>query len=100
MGRRLCKTDNNHPNNIYIDAIKPHDHDGKITCRVCGCAELTARADDQDAAAIDKRHGIYYDTKIGTLAAVNFFKQRAKIISVDGSVGVKEVSEDLLKKLA
>jgi adenylate kinase len=34
------------------------------------------------------------------LAAVNFFKQRAKIISVDGSVGVKEVSEDLLKKLA
>ena len=100
MGRRLCKTDNNHPNNIYIDAIKPNEQDGKLTCRVCGCAELIARADDQDAAAIDKRHGIYYDTKIGTLAAVNFFKQRAKIISVDGSVGVKEVSEDLLKKLA
>mgnify|MGYP002681995513 FL=1 len=29
MGRRLCKMDNNHPNNIYIDAIKPHTHDGK-----------------------------------------------------------------------
>ena len=25
MGRRLCKTDNNHPNNIYIDAIKPSE---------------------------------------------------------------------------
>ena len=100
MGRRLCKVDNNHPNNIFIDAIKPHEHDGKITCRVCDCAELSARADDQDSAAIDKRHGIYYDTKTGTLAAVNYFKQRAKIISVDGSVGVKEVSEDLLKKLA
>ena len=99
MGRRLCKTDNNHPNNIFIDAIKPIEKDGKLTCRVCGCAELTARADDQDADAIDKRHGIYYDTKTGTLAAVNFFKQRTKIISVDGSVGVKEVSEDLLKKL-
>jgi len=74
--------------------------DGKFTCRVCGCAELTARADDQDTAAIDKRHGIYYDTKTGTLAAVNYFKKRAKIISIDGSVGVKEVSEDLLKKLA
>jgi adenylate kinase len=61
---------------------------------------LSARADDQDSAAIDKRHGIYYDTKTGTMAAVNYFKQRAKIISVDGSVGVKEVSEDLLKKLA
>jgi len=23
MGRRLCAQDNNHPNNIYIDAIKP-----------------------------------------------------------------------------
>ena len=30
MGRRLCVNDNNHPNNIYIDAIKPKD--GK--CRV------------------------------------------------------------------
>jgi adenylate kinase len=30
MGRRLCKTDNNHPNNIYIDAIKPHEKDGKL----------------------------------------------------------------------
>jgi adenylate kinase len=99
MGRRLCKTDNNHPNNIFIDAIKPIEKDGKLTCRVCGCAELTARADDQDADAIDKRHGIYYDTKTGTLAAVNYFKQRTKIISVDGKVSVKEVSEDLLKKL-
>jgi adenylate kinase len=99
MGRRLCKTDNNHPNNIFIDAIKPKEEDGKFTCRVCGCAELTARADDQDTDAIDKRHGIYYDTKTGTLAAVNYFKQRTKIIAVDGKVGVKEVSEDLLKKL-
>ena len=23
MGRRLCENDNNHPNNIYFDAIKP-----------------------------------------------------------------------------
>lgn len=100
MGRRLCKTDNNHPNNIYIDAIKPHEHDGKTACRVCGCEELSTRADDQDSDAIDKRHGIYYDTKTGTLAAVNYFKNRTKVITVDGSKGVKEVSEELLKKLA
>jgi adenylate kinase len=100
MGRRLCKTDNNHPNNIYIDAIKPMEKGGKITCRVCGCEELSARADDQDSGAIDKRHGIYYDTKTGTLAAVNFFKERSKVITVDGRAGVKEVSADLLKKLA
>lgn len=99
MGRRLCKMDNNHPNNIFIDAIMPHSHDGKTTCRVCGCEDLSARADDQDTSAIDKRHGIYYDTKTGTLAAVNYFKERTKVIIVDGSTGVKEVSEDLMKKL-
>lgn len=99
MGRRLCKMDNNHPNNIYIDAIMPHTHDGKTICRVCGCEDLSARADDQDTSAIDKRHGIYYDSKTGTLAAVNYFKERTKVIIVDGSTGVKEVSEDLMKKL-
>lgn len=99
MGRRLCPVDNNHPNNIFIDAIKPVEKDGKLVCRVCGSDNLTARADDQDEAAIDKRHGIYYDTKTGTLAAVNYFKERVKVIGVDGLPGVKEVGEALLKKL-
>ncbi|MBU2252605.1 MAG: adenylate kinase [Proteobacteria bacterium] len=99
MGRRLCATDNNHPNNIFIDAIKPAEKDGKLVCRVCGCDKLTARADDQDEAAIDKRHGIYYDEKSGTLAAVNDFKARVKVLEVDGTPGVKEVSLALLAKL-
>jgi adenylate kinase len=101
MGRRLCVNDNNHPNNIYIDAIKP---DGD-TCRICG-GELKTRSDDQDEEAIDKRHGIYYDTETGTMAAVNFFKDLSakngsvpKIIDLDGSPGVKEVSAELLTKL-
>lgn len=99
MGRRLCATDNNHPNNIYIDAIKPAEKDGKFVCRVCGDEKLTTRADDQDEGAIDKRHGIYYDTTTGTLAAVNFFKERVKVLEVDGLPGVKEVSESLSKML-
>jgi adenylate kinase len=99
MGRRLCATDNNHPNNIFIDAIKPAEKDGKPVCRVCGCDKLTARADDQDETAIDKRHGIYYDEKSGTLAAVNYFKARVKVLEVDGAPGVKEVSQALLAKL-
>lgn len=99
MGRRLCKTDNNHPNNIHIDAIKPAEKDGKTVCRVCGCEDMSTRADDQDTGAIDKRHGIYYDAKTGTLAAVNYFKQRAKVISVDGSVPVKAVTDAILVKL-
>jgi adenylate kinase len=101
MGRRLCVNDNNHPNNIYIDAIKP---DGD-KCRVCG-GELKTRSDDQDEAAIDKRHNIYYDDKTGTVAAVNYFKTLSaknngapKIIELDGHPGVKEVSSELLSKL-
>lgn len=101
MGRRLCVNDNNHPNNIYIDAIKPKD--GK--CRVCGGA-LKTRSDDQDEAAIDKRHNIYYDPKTGTVAAINHFKNLSaknggvpRIIELDGRPGVKEVTNELLSKL-
>ncbi len=105
MGRRLCENDNNHPNNIYIDAIKPAQKGGEFVCRVCG-GKLSTRADDQDETAINKRHNIYYDTKTGTLAAVQYFKDiskknggKPKIIEVDGTPGVKEVSEALLAKL-
>ena len=101
MGRRLCAKDPNHPNNIYIDAIKP-SADGK--CRVCG-GELSARGDDQDEAAIAKRHDIYYDTDTGTLAAAYYFKDLAaastdiKFIELDGTPGVKEVTAELVSKL-
>ena len=101
MGRRLCVNDNNHPNNIFIDAIKP---DGD-RCRVCG-GDLKTRSDDQDEDAIDKRHNIYYDAKTGTMAAINFYKNLSsrndgspRIIDLDGRPGVKEVSADLLSKL-
>lgn len=100
MGRRLCANDNNHPNNIFIEAIKPVEKDGKLVCRVCGCDQLTTRPDDQDEAAIDKRHGIYYDTRTGTLAAVRYFKQRVRVVEVDGTPGVKEVSASLMEKLS
>ncbi|GAG04148.1 unnamed protein product, partial [marine sediment metagenome] len=100
MGRRLCANDNNHPNNIFIDAIKP---DGD-KCRVCGGA-LSSRSDDQDEAAIDKRHSIYYDTDTGTLASCYYFKDLAdkegkiKYMTIDGAPGVKEVTAELMSKL-
>ncbi len=100
MGRRLCANDNNHPNNIFIDAIKP---DGD-KCRVCG-GELSTRSDDQDEEAINKRHGIYYDTETGTMAAAYYFKALAekegkiKYIILDGAPGVKEVTAELMSKL-
>jgi adenylate kinase len=101
MGRRLCVNDNNHPNNVFIGAIKP---DGD-TCRVCG-GELKTRSDDQDEAAIDQRHNIYYDPETGTVAAINFYKDLSaknnnvpKVIELDGRPGVKEVAAELMSKL-
>ncbi|MBW2204766.1 MAG: adenylate kinase [Deltaproteobacteria bacterium] len=101
MGRRLCANDNNHPNNINIDAIKP---DGD-KCRVCG-GDLKTRSDDQDEEAIDQRHNIYYDTETGTTAGMIYFKEISaknngvpRIVDLDGSPGVKEVSTELLGKL-
>ena len=99
MGRRLCKNDNNHPNNIFIDAIKPNGD----ACRVCG-GELTARADDQDEAAINKRHDIYYDDKTGTLAAAHYFKALAekgetKYIVLNGQGTIDSIKETLIKEL-
>jgi adenylate kinase len=101
MGRRLCVNDNNHPNHIAFEAIKPVEKDGKLVCRVCGGA-LNTRADDQDLDAINKRHDIYYDTKTGTMAAVNYFKgvSGPKVISVDGSASIKEVSALIMAQLA
>jgi adenylate kinase len=100
MGRRLCVNDNNHPNNIYIDAIKP---DGD-KCRICG-GDLKTRDDDQDEDAINKRHGIYYDNNTGTLASAYYFKDLAakegsmKYITLDGAPSVKEVTAELVSKL-
>jgi adenylate kinase len=95
MGRRLCAKDNNHPNNIFIDAIKPNGD----KCRVCG-GVLSARADDQDEAAIGKRHDIYYDTKTGTLASAYFFKGKAKYIELNGEGSIDSIKQTLLGQLA
>jgi adenylate kinase len=100
MGRRLCVNDNNHPNNIYIDVIKP---DGD-KCRVCG-GDLKTRDDDQDEEAINKRHNIYYDTNEGTLASAYYFKDLAekgsamKYITLDGAPSVTDVTAELVSKL-
>ena len=100
MGRRLCVNDNNHPNNIFIDAIKP---DGD-KCRVCN-GDLKTRSDDQDEEAINKRHNIYYDDEVGTLASAYYFRDLAeqeeglKYITLNGEPSVKDVTDELLSKL-
>lgn len=99
MGRRLCVVNNNHPNNAGIPAIAPNGD----KCRVCG-GELIARSDDQDEAAINKRHDIYYDDKNGTLAAAHFFKKLAgdgktKYIELNGEGSIDSIRDHLLSQL-
>ena len=101
MGRRLCVNDNNHPNNIFIDAIKPKDD----KCRVCG-GDLKTRSDDQDEDAIDQRHNIYYDTETGTMAGLLFYKDVSaknngvpRIVDLDGKNALPDVSAELMSKL-
>lgn len=99
MGRRLCKENNNHPNNIFIDAIKP---DGD-KCRICG-SSLSTRSDDQNEDAINKRHDIYYDTINGTLAAAHYFKNLSKsekitYIELNGEGSIDSIKETLLKSV-
>ncbi|MDR3176281.1 MAG: adenylate kinase [Desulfovibrio sp.] len=99
LGRRLCKNDNNHPNNVQIEAIKPVN--GK--CRVCG-GELSARSDDLDGQAVDKRHDIYYDEENGTLAAARFFKRLAEqgetnYIELNGEGDIQAIMDKLLAAL-
>ncbi len=100
MGRRLCAKNNNHPNNIFIDAIKPEGD----TCRVCG-GPLSARADDQNEDAINKRHDIYYNDVDGTLAAAHYFKAlagqdpRMTYIELNGEGSIDSIRETLLSKL-
>ena len=99
MGRRLCPKDNNHPNNIFIEAIKPVSKEGVLFCRVCGADNLVTRADDQDEKAIDQRHDVYYDKSTGTMAAVNYFRNLEKIIAVDGRPSVGEVTRLIVEQL-
>jgi adenylate kinase len=101
MGRRLCVNDNNHPNNIFIDAIKPNGD----KCRVCG-GDLKTRSDDQDEDAIDQRHNIYYDTETGTMAGLLFYKDVSaknngvpRIVDLDGKNALPDVSAELMRKL-
>jgi adenylate kinase len=98
MGRRLCAVDPNHPNNIGIPAIAPEGD----RCRVCG-GMLSARADDQDEEAINKRHDIYYDTHTGTVAACNFFKKMLDggfhFVELDGERAIGEIRETLFSQL-
>ncbi len=96
LGRRTCTNSSHHPNNTNVKEIAPLGD----RCRICESL-LKTRADDQDEDVINKRHDIYYDQLLGTLAAASYFKKLPDIkyisIKVDRAIG--EISEELLNLL-
>jgi adenylate kinase len=97
MGRRICTVSPHHPNNIFIEAIKPNGEN----CRVCG-SDLSVRPDDQDEKAINKRHDIYYDTQFGTMAAARYFTNNcsAKHILIEANRSIEEIKSTLLQEIS
>ncbi len=98
LGRRSCP--NGHPNNLAIEVIKPKGSGDQLTCWKCD-ADLTARKDDVDAEAIDKRLDIYFDGENGTLGSVDVMEkwvaQRdgARFVRVNGAGSIEEVREHM-----
>lgn len=100
QGRRICAVNNHHPNHLAYDAIKPIKKENQLYCRVCE-GSLIIRADDYNEAGIDKRLDIYYEKEKGTMAAVKYYKDKnnIKLISIDGSLSIREVSKKILNQL-
>jgi len=81
-----------HPKNIFIDAIKPAEKGGKMVWPRMRRRNLKARADNQErapstSATASLRH------QEGSLAAVNFFKAAREGDRSGRTPGVKEVSK-------
>ena len=96
MGRRICTSSSHHPNNIFIEAIKPNGEN----CRVCNSG-LSVRPDDQDEKAINNRHDIYYDTHAGTMAAVSYFTNNCagKHIVIEACGSIEKIKSILLHEI-
>ena len=97
LGRRICTHDASHSNNVYINSIAPVDE----KCRICNAA-LVLRKDDADEKTINERHDIYYDTKQGTLAGLQYCvqhltaMQNTRSIVLDGTLPISTLEQELV----
>jgi adenylate kinase len=87
-GRRVC------PNCgavYHVDTMQP-----KVEgiCDVCGTA-LIQRKDDQQEA-ITNRLAVY---RAQTAPLIEYYQQRGKLVSIDGTIGVPRIAEEIRKAL-
>ena len=89
-GRFSCAT----CGTLYHKKHKPTKVNG--VCDQCGGTQFKTRSDDQDIDAIRTRFKIFEDT---TKPVLNNYKERGLVLSVNGNMGPKEISDGLLPRL-
>jgi len=87
--RRTCSACKNIVNLNYID--------DPTTCPYCGSKDTLVKRDDDDENVIRNRLKVYHNT---TAPVIDYYKnQKVKVIEVDGTMAVEDVSAKILEKL-
>ena len=87
-GRRSCK--NGH---VYHVTINPPEKEG--ICDIDG--EPLFQRDDDKAEVIKKRLGVYHDK---TKQVIDFYKEKGKLIEINGMQPIEKVFSDIIAKLS
>ncbi len=66
-------------------------------CSVCGAIESYYKRKDDDAEVIKKRLDVYHQT---TAPVFEFYKDKAIIIEIDGTLPIEFVTKEILSRLA
>ncbi len=68
----------------------------KFVCPVCKSENSYYKRSDDDESVIRNRLKIYHDS---TVPVFNYYKNKARIVEIDGTQSIENVSEGILKKL-
>lgn len=67
-----------------------------FSCPVCKTENSYAKRADDDESVIRRRLNVYHET---TAPVFNYYKDKAEIIEIDGSLPIDKVTEEILLKL-
>lgn len=77
-------------------AYKPDDKEyEKNTCSKCNIS-LESRSDDTDTKALNERLSIFHNK---TLKIVDYYKKNSRLIKIDGTKSIDDVSRQITKKI-
>lgn len=86
--RLVCNKCGNILNNIEVSE--------NFTCPVCKSENSYFKRADDDESVIRRRLNVYHET---TAPVFNYYKDKAEIIEIDGSLPIDKVTEEILLRL-